>query len=244
MRCRRYSHLVTALVLAVALGACGSDDSAADDPRTEAQLAADREAAAKAVLVLDDFPDGWTSEPFEEDPDDPNAPDVEAEMAECLGVDESEFDDSLVNVDSDTFLLDAAEVDSDVSMAPTLAEADREVEVLTRPEARGCFEAGFEKAFTYGIEHPAEGDEVSEGLELGEITFRDLSFDDVGQDSRAFRVSVPLTTPEGEATLYFDLVFIRVGRALGSISFLDFAPFDQGVATDLARAMASRMPTA
>ena len=241
MRCRRCSYLVTALVVAVALGACGSDDSAADDPRTEAELAADRAAAANAVLVLGDFPDGWTSEPHEEDTDDPNAPDIEAEMAECLGVDESEFDDSLVNVDSDTFLFDAAEVDSDVSMAPTLAEADREVEVLTRPEARGCFEAGFEKAFTYSIEHPADGD--TEGIELGEITFRDLSFDDVGQDSRAFRVSVPLVTPQGEATLYFDLVFIRVGRALGSISFLDFAPFDQALATDLARAMASRMPT-
>ena len=248
MRCRRCSYLVTALVLAVALVACGSDDS--DDPppttpgprpswpptgtrrrrrssSSTTSRTGGRRSRTRRIPTIQTpptwrrrWPRAWVS---------------------TSRSSTTAWSTSTRTRSSST----QAEVDSDVSMAPTLAEADRRCEVLTRPEARGCFEAGFEKAFTYGIEHPAEGDEVSEGLELGEITFHDLELrrrrpgqpclPRLGAHQRPRARATPLLRPRVHPG--------GTGPRLDLLPRLR-APFDQGLATDLARAMASRMPTA
>lgn len=237
------------VVLAVALVACssgsdGSDDAGGtfEDNRTEAQLVDDREAATRALPVLDDFPLGWAAEPRDDDPVD--GPDFNAEMAECLGVDPALMADSKVEVKSDTFSFDDAEVEADVSMLPTRAYADEAVGALLKPEARGCFEEVFSKVLEYSLSHPAEGEELPAGVEFGEISFGDLNFVDVGEDSRAFRISMPIEVETVTVELYADIVFIRVGRAMGTLSFLNGStPFDQSLATRLATEFAAKLPT-
>ncbi len=245
---RRPAVLVL-LLLAVLLVACrsGSDGStgAADltDDRTEAELATDRAAAEAALPVLDDFPPGWTAE-LRDDADDGEAPDLDTQLAECLGVDKALLGDTRVNVESDTFKFDDAEVEADVSMLPTKAYADEVVAVIHKPQARGCFEDVFVDVVEHSSENPAPGEALPEGVSFGDVRLVELDFPDVGQDSRAFRISMPIRLGLLAVDLYYDLVFFRVGRAMASISFLDSTtPFDEILAEDLARQLASKLPS-
>lgn len=240
---------MVAVAVAVLLAACGSDSGGSggpvdlEDTRTEAQLTADRTAAQQALPVLDDFPPGWTAEPREGE--DVDAPDLDAELADCLGVDEALLGDSKVEAQSDTFNADDAEVEAEVSVLPTKAYADEVVEVLNQPQARGCFEDVFAEVIEFSLQNPSAGEELPEGVTFGDVRLDDLDFPAVGEDSRAFRVSMPIRIDLLSVDLYFDLVFVRVGRAIGTISFLDATtPFDEGLARDLAGKFASKLPTA
>jgi hypothetical protein len=242
--------VLVAVVTAVGLVACGSDSGdsggpvSLEDTRTEAQLADDRAAAGRALLVLDDFPPGWTAEPREEDIDD-EAPDLEVQMAECLEVDPALMGEAAVEVDSDTFSFDGAEVESNVAILPTVAYADDTVAAFFKPQAQSCFEDVFRDVMEYTLANPGEGEVLPEGVSFGEIQLDDLDFPDVGEDSRAFRVSMPIRMGLLSIDLYYDLVFVRVGRAMGSVTFLDdTTPFGAELAEDLARTFAARLPKA
>ncbi len=170
--------------------------------------------------------------------------DLDAELAACLRIDEALLGDAKVEVESDTFRADASEVEAEVSVLPTRAFADEVVDVLNQPEARGCFEDVFAEVIEFSLQNPSEGEALPEGVTFGDVRLDVHDFADVGEDSRAFRITMPIRIDLLSIDLYFDLVFIRVGRAIGTISFLDdTTPFDQGLATELARDFASKLPT-
>lgn len=250
---RRQTALVATVATALAVllvagcGAGGGGSGRAvdlDDDRTEEQLAADRAAAEQALLVLADFPPGWTAAPRDDDAgEEDEGPQLDSELADCLDVDEALLGESRVEAKSDTFSFDEAEVEAEVSVLPTRAYADEVVRALNRPEARGCFENVFVEVIEYSLQDPAEGEELPEGVSFGDVRLDDLDFADLGEDSRAFRVSMPIRIELLSIDLYFDLVFIRVGRAIGTVSFLDDTrPFDAALSRSLAGTFASRLP--
>lgn len=239
---------VLVAVLVTTAGCTGSSgdrtlksSSDPDDPRTQEQVSLDQAAADRAVLTLADFPTGWTGTARD---DSDRGPDLDKELAECLQVDVEMFAEEEVQAKSDTFSKNTAEVESDVSMQPTVAEAREAFAILQRPNARDCFEAAVRAIVEYSIKHPAPGQEPSAGVKIRDISLGDLSFPSVGEEHRAFRVTVDIETEGINADLYIDLVLIRVGRATASMSFLDvFSPFDEVTAGELARTFASRLPT-
>lgn len=223
----------------------GSDDSsgspAKEDPRSADQLASDRAAATDALLVLRDFPSGWAAE--ERDANDEEGPDLDEETAVCLGVDVPLLADNAVSVKSDTFTKDEAEVEADISIQATKAEADASVEILTNPKLRSCLQDSFRKSTEYAVKNPSDGEELPEGFELGEATVADLNFPDIGDDSRTFRLSVPVSAGGLELEVFLDLVFVRVGRATGILTFVDvLSPFDEELAKELAMKFAAGLP--
>ena len=108
MRARR---TVTCLVTAVLLwgGACAdesgddvADTGSADDPRSEAERQADEDDAAAMLLTIDDFPSGWEEGPPDDD-DDESDEDIQADLAECLGIDPDEINPDNPHATSPTF---------------------------------------------------------------------------------------------------------------------------------------------
>src|SRR5919106_1445677 len=62
-----------------------------DDPRTEAERQADEDAAEAMLPTLDDFPPSWQEDVTEDEADEQDE-ELEAELAECLGIDPAEFE--------------------------------------------------------------------------------------------------------------------------------------------------------
>lgn len=244
----------TFICLAIVTGACGSDgdddsasgseataETATEDPRSESDLAADQAAADSAVLVLSDFPAGWTAEARDEDEDE--GPDIEAEMAECLALeDPGIFEDSAVQAESDTFKREDAEVEGDLAVQATDEKAEEAVAVMSKPEMRDCLTDALRAVLDYAIDHPAEGEELPDGVEIGDVSVGDLSFGDVGDFSRAFRAEVEVTAEEMNISVFVDLLFFRVGRGLATMTFQDvLTPFDVDEAHEIATTFASKI---
>jgi len=106
-RLTRHWSIVSALVVAVALAACGGDGEEAAEEQSTTTAAEDRvatseeRAAAEGVLLtLDDFPSGWVQRP----PD--QADDLQLDLPEECAIFEEEAQEpgALVDLESDDFI--------------------------------------------------------------------------------------------------------------------------------------------
>jgi hypothetical protein len=229
---------------ALALTACGDDGGdadATDDPRSDQEIADDTAAAEASLLVVDDLPADWTSTP--RDPDDDDDSELEAELASCLDVPAGLLSDGASRARSETFVLGDAEVEQNLTIQPTLEAAETAMAALGQDDAAGCFEDGVTNALQSAFENPEEGEEPPEGLEIGDVTVDELAID-AGDESAAFRVTVPITVEDQSAELFIDFVAIRVGRATTSISLQNvIEPFDDALGQEIATTAAAKLPT-
>jgi hypothetical protein len=225
------------VVTLFALVACSSGSGSSTpttvddgDPRSKTEITTDRAAADSALLTVSDLPDGWSAAEDASD-DDADA----GGLASCLGVEASK---SPASASSPRFVAEPAAVSSTVSVLATHREADRAVTAITSPDAAGCLTDALRDA----LGGPLATD-VPDGYQLGTPAVADLPFAELGQDSRAFRVTVPVATPRIDTALYLDVVFVRAGRAVALLTLLDaLAPFDSALATQLATTLATRLP--
>jgi hypothetical protein len=229
----------------LALDACGDDGGdagdATDDPRSDADITADQAAADESLLVLDDLPEGFSAEA--RDPDDDEDDPLEDELADCLGIPAGLLSDGTTRARSETFVAGDAEVEQNLTIQPTLEAAETAMDALGQDNAAECFEEGVTKALQDAFENPEEGDEPPEGLEIGDVTVDELAIA-AGDDSAAFRVTVPITVEDQSAELFVDFVAIRVGRATTSISLQNVVePFDDALGQDIATTAAAKLPT-
>jgi hypothetical protein len=72
-----------------------------------------------------------------------------------------------------------------------------------------------------------------------------LSIDPLGDQRDAGRLTIPLTSGGVVVDLVLDVVFVRVGRTVDLILFLNtFSPFDEEVRGDLTSATVRRLSAA
>ncbi len=223
-------------------GESPQDQPAADDPRTEEQRAADEAAAATMVLMLADFPAGWESTPPEEEnPDDDR---FDAELAECLGVDLSVIQGNNPKAESPTFTSpNDEEVTSEVTFTATPEDAIEALAVRRGPEALSCYEDTIGAQIEDAVANPPEGEETPDNLELGDPTINEMSFGAFGDESIAFRVTIPLSADGFNVDLYIDVVNVRVGRVGVTTTFQSvLSPFDTEEAARLTGIVVDRVP--
>lgn len=261
MRARRMIPYVAAVV-ALTAPACGDDDGgeasdddvdatesteaggggAGDDDRTDEERAADEAAAEAMLLTIADFPPGWQEEPAddEDEPDDDEDEELNARLAECLGVDPAEFDPDNPSAESPSFTsANDEDVSVDVAFTPSAEAASRVFELLADDATPGCFGEVVQTI----LEENAAQEGLPEGVEMGDATFARLSFPSLGDESTAFRVTVPVSAEGLDLDVYLDAVFVRVGRIGITGQFQTVvAPFDEGAAADLLQTVVDRAP--
>ena len=241
--------IVLSLVLAT-LGCTSEDPSTTDAPTTDdsadgsaspgadsevADEASDQEIADSSILSLDDLPPGWEASPSEDDEDEDE---LDRQFAECLDVDPDLFADNDAQAESSFANADDEEITSEVSFEPSVEEVTEIMELIRREDMPGCFATIVQD----GIAREVAASE--EDVEVGEVMVNEMSFEDLGDDSIAFRVTVPFSSGDFDGELYFDVVTVAVGRAGINMTFQSaLTPFDEDLARELTQLVVDRIPS-
>lgn len=223
--------MFSATIPLVLLGACGGDDEGNDDadapdtsstaPGTPSESASptevdpgDQAIAEAALLTLQDFPPGWEASPADEEDDD--ARENREFIATCMGVDYDDlYNDSNAKADSPDF---TSENDEELSVSVQVDSSEESMatafELASRPEYRECVAEGLSDI----LEEQAE--EADEDVEIGELTLNELSAGSFGDDTVAFRATVPMEVQGFNLDVTMEFVVVRVGRAQTGLTTL------------------------
>jgi hypothetical protein len=200
-------------------------------PQTTAAPASEAEAAASALLRIDDFVDGWSETPYDQAEQDDDAKTL-ALIAECSGLDVNLIGDGVLGdtkASSNTFISpDAtASVDHTVGFAPDEATAIAAIAAIGDPSLPGCYVQAIEARFAEAAAATVPADTLPPGLELGELVMERVQLDDVADDEAVlYSVEAPLVFNGQSIPQYVYLVFLRNGRVLSNVSLSgDGAPF-------------------
>jgi len=186
-------------------------------PDASIDPAADQDAAEDALLVLSDFPAGWSevpdAEPTEEEAD------YLRRTAECIGSDRLRLIDlgGAIAATGDFTSPSEETVSETVSFAPSVAEAEDLMVRFAAPDVAECF--GDVTADL--VDGQLQGE-----MTLGDVTVARLNVSEVGDEVVAYRVTVPVNSGGSTVDVYVDLVLVRSGRAVAGLVFQsEFSPF-------------------
>jgi hypothetical protein len=191
------------------------EDDSAPDP-------ADQAIAEAALLTLQDFPVGWEAAPGEKDDDDRAG---RESIAECVGVEYDQlYDDANTEADSPTFTSENdSEVDHSVSLAGDEADMTEAFEIASTPEFRECAAESVREAVAKSSED--SGDDVS----VGQISLNELSVGSFGDQTVAYRVTIPIEAEGFSLEAKLEVAIVRVGRAQSNITATSFG---SGISTE------------
>ena len=226
-------------VLALVATGCGDDNetaststtaaaetsTTADGDSTTTVASSGSEAAEKIVLQKSDFPSGWTSTPA--DPDQPGVDPTEEELEKCLGAELSDDEDS---VDSPDFEKDESQVSSSAGFADSDDELEADWKAIQSAKFLPCLKEQLEAELA-----------KDEDVKFEDTTVAELPYPDLGDGTRAVRVSTTGVADGQRIPAYFDVVFIRKGLAKLTLTFVNLgAEFDADLAEDLGRKVVAR----
>lgn len=103
------------------------------------------------------------------------------------------------------------EVDEEISVEVSVGDEDRAkraFEIAAQPEFRECLAEGMNDE----IQANADQDGPN-GVEVGDATLNELSFPSLGDESLAFRMTIPISASGMDFEAVIDFVGVRVGRA-------------------------------
>ena len=174
-------------------------------PSRSALVDAQRRAQA-SLLVPSDFPPGWTSTPYVKTPDTPTDTAQSRQLANCLGVPNRD-----VNGSGDIHGLDFAlgqkfKVNDSASVTRSEAEATQVLDAIKGPKFIPCFQPFATNDIKTGLAKTAPTANV------GNVTVKRLDLPKYGDATAAIGVSVPLSGPGGQTTVYVDFVLVRSGQ--------------------------------
>lgn len=204
--------VTTAIVLTLGLAACGGSSSSSGKSAQTQNVVADKAAAEAAALKLADLPAGWTATPATKTPD---APGVDAQLATCLGVSVAELDKSGPADFKSDDLSDANNntVSNSVGYAPSADQAKKEFAIFKDPKVPGCLGTALSNFLTYQIKHPTNpSDSIPDSVSFGTPTVAPLSVATVGDQTAAYRVTIPVTALGQTVNAYADFLIAVKGR--------------------------------
>lgn len=250
MRMRRAAACLLVLAALAAGCAKGSDDDAGTaktKQTTGSDRQADEAAARKMLLTITDFPTGWKADPASGSqggggsssgaPDDER---IQTQLADCLHVDPSQFGDKgHPKAESPDFSNADDTASVEVTFTPSDGDASRSLAILQRPEAPGCVSQVFKEVFSRQM----QGEDVPEGIQVGEPVVDRAPLRDLGDDAAAFRVTIPISAAGVQLSAYLDMAFVRVGR-IGITALFESTgkPFDAELSQRLIQTVVDRAP--
>ncbi|MBX5461651.1 MAG: hypothetical protein IRZ28_11245 [Steroidobacteraceae bacterium] len=230
-RIRRGALAATLAGLVVLCGCGGSDRTPALEPpapptatAAAATSGGARADVERALLTLDDLPDGWAAQDH----------DVEVagedSILGCPGLDTLEqpartdrFDDP----DGDDMVFQVAGVFA------SREAAESAIRAFAAEEARACV------ADRVGRQVRANADGTD--VEVGEASTARLKSPAVGDATAGMQVTVPLRAAGREMLARFDLVTVRVGRAVSVVVFTGVPSFDAELRSELLQVVGQRL---
>ena len=206
-----------------------SDDPALTEPTSSIDSAADQAALEAALLVLADFPAGWSEIPLADLTDAQREP--QRRNAACVGVKSPRVVDfgGAVAETGDFTNSSGEAVSETAGMASSIGEAEQRMARIAGPDVAECFRGVTRDALQGQLEDPpTPAQAFPEGTTLLDVTVTPLNVSPAGDEVVAYRVTVSLMLDAGTTVdLYLDLVAVRSGRAIAGLEFQsELTPFD------------------
>lgn len=201
--------------------------------------AAAQAAAESAVLTLDDLPPGWTRLPSDEEDE------TDLELSEqCEILEQDELPEEIASVDSDDFSgPEDQEVSSGVSVFPSEDVAQNALDEFNDALDR-CSDELVEKFESLFVEGFVEGGGDPDDIQELNVSLDDLSFPDLGESSRAYRVRLEGVAEDVFFDFAFDIVIVREGRMAGGMFYLAAGGSDIDDEVELANIVADKLSEA
>lgn len=238
-RMTRTRVLAGSLIATLAIGGCGGGDkvvtqtvtqpAASSTPATSTTAAALSKATARriarqSVVALSDLPSGWTAA-------DDNSDDS---SSSCSGIKEARSG-AVARDESPTFAKGSdAQIEDVVYVMPDGGTAQRALAGIANRETRSC------------IADYAKGRFEKADIDMaGEVETGELRVDQAGSETSAARLTFPIKYQGDSSDVVLDLVIVRSGSVLSFLTFqATYAPIDDEIRDEVARAAARRMATA
>jgi hypothetical protein len=108
------------------------------------------------------------------------------------------------------------------------ADASKEFAVLENANLPSCLSTAVSKVIQYNLEHPSTPNStVPSDLTVGNATVAQMSFPTYGDQSIAYRITIPISYKGLSPSAYLDIVAVRKGRATTGLYFEgEASPFD------------------
>lgn len=220
----RGTSLLLPLAALLMVTSCASgDDEAASSPATTTpdtrpELGADQAAAQAALLTLSDFPAGWSEVPADDEGDD----DADREVAACVG----QTGDSIIDTgEAEASTGDFTDPEGNVTISETVGlavsadDATSQLAALDEPGVTGCIQSAFRDFIADQIDNPpTPADSLPEGASVGDVTFGRLNVTSVGDQTVAYRATIPISVEGFNVDFYIDVVLVRVGRSIAALN--------------------------
>ena len=223
----RWRTVVTAMVLGLALAACGGGGGIDEDavgPAPATGREGDMARARTIVLQQSDMPAGWRGVPHTENP-------LERERARqlslCLGRPEPGGTRSAIVYGPD-LSLGQTQVSSISTVLNTAEDARADLEAVRSPKYGPCLIT----AFTDDLRRQAPEARVED------VAAEPLPVESFGDGSVGVRLTANLVYPDRTEHLFADLIYISKERATVSATFFSFG---QPVPATLEQSLVARM---
>jgi hypothetical protein len=246
------AHVVIVAAALVTAGCASGSPTPTGSPASKASVttslpspnvAADKALAEAAIFKLNDFPTGWTSKPST--PSSSNEA-TDRQMSACLHTSVPYLDPSKTGASADSPDFsdsNSNEASNGVTYTASVSQARKQFAVVQSQSFPSCFESAINTLITSEIQHPSNpSDTLPQGASVGKTTVQPMSFPTIGDQSVAYRVTIPITYGGMSVDGQIDIVASQKGRAIALSEFTAFGtPFDSAMEVQLSTLTASRI---
>lgn len=214
------------------------------DVPSDTDLEAEEAFAEAELLTLSDMPLGWTEDPVDGD-DTPNDEVAAArrDFVGCVGTDgDKMFDFARTVAATGTFTSpDSATVVHTIAIDDD-ATVDQFMSSFSAEGVETCLADNIGPVLAAGMANPDPADPLPDDLTFGDATVERLDVAQAGDETFAYRITMPLTLDGVDVKLFVDLVATRVGNAVSGIEAQSgITPFDSNQLDSLIEAAANRL---
>jgi hypothetical protein len=212
-------------------------------PQSSAEVARDRALGAAGLLRAADFPSNWvaTARAKKSHSDEPH---LQQEAAQCLHIPASQLGEhEPQEVESPKFRGPRGESASNsVTVRPSAAAAAKSLSILENPRTPACLAAILGKLLSAELRRHST---KTPGVTVGSPSVERRQFVPIGDQTVAYRITIPIQTAVLKVAAYLDVIAVRAGRADTSFSFEGtLRPVAAGAETQLISAAIGRLQAA
>lgn len=219
------------------------DEAPTTDPAPEIDLKGEAATAESALLTLGDMASGWTEVPSEDEERGDDETAALRDYVACVGSSgDTMFDFARTTVSTGDFTSP-----DDTTIAQTIAVDDISTveEFMSLFSADGvatCLGDSAQVLFEAALDNPDPDDPPPDDLVVGAVTAGRLNVAAAGDETVAYRLTLPVSTSGFNINIYTDIVATRVGNSLSGLTIQStITPFDAGELDQFVQLAAARL---
>lgn len=219
------------------------DEAPTTDPAPEIDLDGEAATAESALLTLGDMASGWTEVPSEDEKRGDDEAAALRDYVACVGSSgDTMFDFARTKVSTGDF---TSPDDTTISQTIAVDDSSTVEKFMASFSADGvakCLGDSAQVLFEAALANPDPNDPPPDDLVVGDVTAGRLNVTAAGDETVAYRLTLPVSTSGFNIDIYTDIVATRVGNSLSGLTIQStITPFDSGELDQFVQLAAARL---